>query len=120
MTETYVNNKTELENALKMGLNKDSKSEEVLELENDKRKLESKQSTLVAFLECAQNSELTQGLFYTKNLFDAKVLISDLGEEAQELWRKFHDKLCEAVMDYKTVLQQEISEIEDKIKELKR
>lgn len=118
--ELVLDEKTELENALKMGLNNDSKHEDILELENDKRKLESKQSTLVSFLECAQNGELTPGIFYNKNLFEAKVLISDLGEEAQELWRKFHDKLCEAVMDYKTVLQQEISEIEDKIKELKQ
>ena len=118
--ELVLDEKTELENALKMGLNNDSKSEEVLELEYDKWQLESKYLTLVSFLECAQNSELTPGLFYTKNLFDAKVLISDLGEEAQELWRKFHDKLCEAVRDYKTVLQQEIDEIEDKIKELKQ
>lgn len=118
--ELILDEKTELENAIKMGLNNDSKSEEVLELENDKRKLESKQSTLVSFLECAQNSELTPGIFYNKDFFDSKFLISDLGEEAQELWDKFHDKLCDAVRDYKTVLQQEISEIEDKIKELKQ
>lgn len=118
--ELVLDEKTELENALKMGLNNDSKKEEILELENDKRPLESKYLTLVSFLECAQNSELTPGIFYTKNLFDAKVLISDLGEEAQALWDKFHDKLCDAVRDYKTVLQQEIDEIEDKIKELKQ
>lgn len=120
VVELILEDKTELENALKMGLNNETKREDILELEHEKRQLESKQSTLVAFLECAQNSELSPGVFYNKNLFDAKVLISDLGEEAQELWRKFHDKLCEAVQDYKTVLQQDISEIEDKIKELKR
>lgn len=117
--ELVLDEKTDLENALKMGLNSvESKSEEVLELEHKELQLEMKYSTLVSFLECAQNSELTPGLFYNKNLFESKFLISDLGEEAQELWEKFHDKLCEAVMDYKTVLQQEISEIEDKIKEL--
>ena len=118
--ELVLDEKIELENALKMGLNNDSKREEILELEYVKRPLETKYSTLVTFLECAQNGKLSPGVFYNRNLFDSKFLISDLGEEAQDLWGKFNDKLCEAVRDYKTVLQQEISEIEDKIKELKR
>ena len=133
MAETYWNNKgkyskayildekIELENALKMGLNNDPKREENLELEYEKLQLETKYSTLVSFLECAQSDKSIPGVFYDKSFFNTKrFLISSLGEEAQELWRKFHDKLCGAVRDYKTVLQQEISEIEDKIKELKQ
>lgn len=120
MMEVILEDKMELETAIKMGMNNKNKSEELLELEHEELQLELKYSTLVSFLECAQNSELTTGIFYNKSFFDSKFLISSLGEEAQELWRKFHDKLCEAVIDYKTVLQQEISEIEDKIKELKQ
>lgn len=118
--ELIFADKMELENALKMGLTNETKNEEILELEHEKRQLESKCLPLIAFLEYAQNSELSPGVFYKMNLFDAKVLISSLGEEAQALWRKFHDKLCDAVRDYKTVLQQDIDEIEDKIKELKQ
>lgn len=118
--ELILDEKTDLENALKKGLNNDSKREEILELEYEELKLETKYSTLVSFLECAQKGELSPGIFYNNNLFDAKFLISSLGEEVQELWRKFNDKLCEAVRDYKTVLQQEISEIEYKIKEGKQ
>ena len=118
--ELILEDKTELENALKIGLNNEEKREDVLELEYEELGLETKYSTLVSFLECAQNGELTPGIFYNNNFFGTKFLISDLGEEAQELWKKFQDKLCRAVRDYKTVLQQEINEIEDKIKELKR
>lgn len=123
--ELILDEKTDLENAIKMGLNNDPKREDILELEYEKLQLETKYSTLVTFLECAQNvcaqnGKLTPGVFYNQNELEAKFYISDLGEEAQELWRKFHDKLCEAVRDYKTALQQDISEIEDKIKELKK
>lgn len=119
--ELVLDEKTDLENALKIGLNNESKSKEILELKHEKLQLELKYSTLVSFLECAQSGKSTPGVFYDKNFFNIqKFLISSLGEEAQELWDKFHDKLCEAVRDYKTVLQQEISEIDDKIKELKQ
>lgn len=119
--ELILDDKMELENAIKMSLNQDSKKEENLELEHEKLQLELKYSTLVSFLECAQSGESIPGVFYDKSFFNVKhFLISSLGEEAQELWDKFHDKLCEAVMDYKTVLQQEISEIDDKIKKLKQ
>lgn len=123
--ELVLDEKTDLENALKIGLNNESKSKEILELEHEELQLELKYSTLVSFLECAQNvcaqnGKLAPGVFYNQNELEAKFYISDLGEEAQELWDKFHDKLCVAVQDYKTVLQQEISEIEDKIKELEQ
>ena len=118
--ELILEDKIELENALKTGLNNETKNEELLELKYEEFGLETKCSTLASFLECAQKGELSPGIFYTKNSFDAKFLISDLGEEAQELWRKFHDKLCEAVLDYKTVLQQGVNEIEDKIKEIEQ
>lgn len=119
--ELVLDEKTELENAIKMGLNNDSKHEDVLELEYEKFQLETKYSTLVSFLECAQSDKSIPGVFYDKSFFNTKrFLICSLGEEAQELWRKFHDKLCESVRDYKMVLLQEISEIDDKIKELKQ
>lgn len=119
--ELILDEKTELENAIKMGLNNDSKRADILELEHEELQLELKYSTLVSFLECAQSGKSTPGVFYDKNFFNTqRFLISSLGEEAQELWDKFHDKLCDAVRDYKMVLQQEISEIEDKIKEIKQ
>lgn len=123
--ELVLDEKTDLENALKIGLNNESKSKDILELEQEELQLELKYATCVSFLECAQNvcaqnGKLAPGVFYNQNELEAKFYISDLGKEAQELWDKFHDKLCAAVIDYKTVLQQEISEIEDKIKELKQ
>ena len=115
---------TELEKALKIGLDSRTKSEERLDLQYKEHQLKTKYDNLVSFLECASVVS-TPGVFYKLGLEFGNVgieqfYINDLGEEAQELWRKFHDKLYESVRDYQLVLKQELDEIEDKIKEVEQ
>ena len=98
-------------------------TEEILDLKYKKSKLESNYKTLVEFLECAQSDSAVPGIFYktsNQGLFVEKFFIDGLGEEAEDLWNNFHDKLFDAVRDYKMCLEQEINDIENLIIDLNK